>query len=32
MIDISLFPMLPSIVKYNKTIHKEAERRGGGVR
>jgi hypothetical protein len=26
MIDISLFPMLPSIVKYKETIHKEKQR------
>lgn len=32
MIDISLFPMLPSMVKYKETIHNEAERRSSGVR
>jgi hypothetical protein len=29
MIEFSVFPMLPSIVKYKQTIHEEAERRGG---
>jgi hypothetical protein len=31
MIEFSIFPVLPSIVKYKQTIHEEAERRGGRV-